>query len=107
MRPTVLAIPALAFLAGCDVANQAADQIARDQAKQVVNGVVANKFPGVNAAPVTDCVIDNASAGEILTIASAAATGVTQSTVELVGDIVQRPDTVKCIAGAGFGLLAL
>ena len=104
------ALVALSFviaLAGCDIASQAADDIARDRAKVVVNGVVTQKFPGVNATPVTDCIIDNASAGEILTIASAVATGLTPSTVNLVAEITQRPATVTCIASTGLGLLAL
>ncbi|PIE10306.1 MAG: succinate dehydrogenase [Rhodobacterales bacterium] len=96
-----------ALLAGCDVANSVADDLARDRAKVVVNGVMADKLPGVDVSPVTNCIIDNASAGEILTIASAAATGVTQSTVELVAEITKRPDAVTCIASAGLGLLAL
>lgn len=99
-----LIIGALA-LAGCDVANEAADAVARDQAKKVVNDVVAEQFPGVNAAPVTDCVIDNASASEILNIATAAVTGVTASTVEEVIAITKRPETVKCLAGDALSIL--
>jgi len=103
----LFALSCAVLLGGCEVANQAADQIARSQAKTVVNGVVADKFPGVNAAPITDCVIDNASAGEILSIASAAATGVTDKTVDTVLDIASRPGTVECITGAGLGLLSI
>jgi len=89
----------VAVLSGCNVANDAADRLARNQAKAVVNGVVEQRFPGVNAAPVTDCIIDAASAREILTIAGASVSGVTQSTVEQVLDIAQRPEAVQCIAG--------
>lgn len=94
-------------LTGCSVAQQSADILARDKAKQVVNGVVAERFPGVNAAPVTDCIIDNASAGEILTIAGAAITGPDAGTVELVSEIAQRPDTITCIAQNGLAIIAL
>ncbi len=86
-------------LMGCAVANDAADAVARDRAKAVVNGVVSDKFPGVNAAPITDCIIDAASAGEIINIASASVAGANQSTVETVLEIAQRPKAVKCIAG--------
>ena len=80
-------------LSGCG----AADTVARDNAKSVVNRVVTERFPGVNPAPVTDCIIDAASAGEILQIGSAAVTGVTSSTVEKVLEISTRPEAVICI----------
>ncbi|SDI30499.1 hypothetical protein SAMN05421850_102143 [Lutimaribacter saemankumensis] len=95
-----------ATLAGCQMANQAADTIARDQAKGVVNGIVTDRFPGVNAAPITDCVIDAASANEILRIAGASVTGVTQSTVNEVLEIGQRPQSVQCIAENSLTVLA-
>ncbi len=105
MRRIVNLILPLALLTGCTAANDAADAVARDRAKSVVNGVVANRFPGVNAAPVTDCIIDAASAGEIIQIAGASVTGVTQSTVEQVVDIASRPDAVQCIAENSLTLL--
>ncbi|SLN21885.1 hypothetical protein PEL8287_00942 [Roseovarius litorisediminis] len=105
MRRIVNLILPLALLTGCTAANDEADAVARDRAKSVVNGVVANRFPGVNAAPVTDCVIDAASAGEIIQIAGASVTGMTQSTVEQVVDIASRPDAVQCIAENSLTLL--
>ena len=91
-------------LGACVQANDAADTVARNTAKGVVNGVVAQRFPGVNAAPVTDCVIDNASRFEIFDIAKAGATGVTPETVETVTTIASRPETVQCISKNGLGL---
>ncbi|TCS60028.1 succinate dehydrogenase [Primorskyibacter sedentarius] len=102
MRAGVLLALAVG-LAGCSVANDVADQLARDRAKSVVNGVVADQLPGVDVAPVTDCIIDAASASEILDIAAASATGVTDSTVSKVLTIAQRPDSVDCIAKAALG----
>src|SRR6056297_3425173 len=88
MKMTSL-ICAAAILSGCAAANDAADAVARDRAKTVVNGVVEERFPGLDARPVTDCIIDAASAGEIIEIAGASVTGVTQSTVEQVVDMAQ------------------
>ncbi|QBX99638.1 succinate dehydrogenase [Rhodophyticola sp. CCM32] len=85
-------------LTACNLAQDTANTIARDQARGVINGIVAERFPGINAAPVTDCVVDNASAQEILTVARAALVGVTDQTVTTVTGILQRPDTVRCIA---------
>ena len=93
------------LLQGCTATNDAADALARDRAKSVVNGVVESNFPGVNVAPATDCVIDAASSREILSIASASVTGVTQSTVEQVLEIASRPDAVKCIVRNSVPLL--
>lgn len=94
-----------ALISGCTAANDAADKIARDRAKTVVNSVVTDRFPGVNPAPVTDCVIDAASASEIVSIASASITGVQQSTIEKVVEIAARPEAIKCIANNGLTLL--
>ncbi len=82
----------------------AGDVIARDAAKGVVNGVVQTRFPGVNAAPFTDCIIDNASGSEIVTIAEAAVLGVTPTTTNLIVDIAGRPDTVRCAVNNSLGL---
>ena len=101
----IAAIFCIGLLAGCEAANDVADTFARDQAKTVVNGVVEERLPGVNAAPVTDCIIDAASAGEILTIARASVTEVTDNTVQLVLEIAQRPDAVQCIAENSLTLL--
>ncbi|WP_299845724.1 succinate dehydrogenase [uncultured Roseovarius sp.] len=95
------------LLTACTAVNEAADVVARDRAKSVVNGIVANRFPGVNAAPITDCIIDAASAGEIISIASASATGVTESTVNKVVEIAQRPEAVNCIAENSITLLGI
>ncbi len=97
---------AVALVAGCGAAQDAADAVARDRAKLVVNGVVQNRFPGVNSAPVTDCIIDAASAGEIIQIGSASVTGVTQSTVEQVVEIAGREQSVRCIAQNSSSLLS-
>ena len=107
MRVAAGLIFSTTLLPGCAVVSEAADAVARDQAKSVVNGVVASTFPGVNAAPVTDCIIDAASAGEIISIAGAAATGVTQSTVDTVLEIAQRPEAVQCIAANSITLLGI
>ncbi|MFK7938319.1 MAG: succinate dehydrogenase [Roseovarius sp.] len=105
MMRFVMGIAVCGLLTACGAANQAADALARDQAKSVVNGVVESQLPGVNVAPVTDCIIDAASAGEILSIARASVTGVDNSTVNLVLDISKRPDAVKCIAKNSLTLL--
>lgn len=86
-------------LSACSAANSAADAFARDAAKSVVNEYVEDTFPGLRVAPITDCIIDNASSSEILTIARASALGTRdRQTLDLIADIAGRRGTVECIA---------
>lgn len=101
MRLEILMIPLL--LAACN--SPLADEIARDAAKRSVNPVIAARFPGVPLEPATNCVIDNATGGEILQLASAAGTGANDSATRLVLEIAQRPDTIRCIATEGLPVL--
>jgi len=104
---TVASIVALTGLCACQMSaplQQSAEEAARGQAKMVVNTVVESKMPGLNAAPVTDCIIDNASMNEIFTIAKATVTGIDNGTVSTVMDVAKRPDTVTCIAKNKLGL---
>jgi hypothetical protein len=93
-KTTILAA-ALAALAACDTG--LGTEISRNAAKSVVNDVIEDKAPGVNAEPVTDCIIDNASGSEIVDIAGAAVTGVTDQTVALVLEIATRSGTIECL----------
>lgn len=87
------------ILAGCTPGFQ--DELARDAAKNAVRPVLQDRLPGVPVEPATDCVIDNATASEILTLAADAVTGPTASTVEIVSNILVRPDTLTCLATEG------
>ncbi|WP_306006118.1 succinate dehydrogenase [Aquicoccus porphyridii] len=100
-----LAISALVAVAGCDLAQQAADDVARGQAKRAVDGVVAERLPGVNVAPVTDCIIEEATAQEILQIAASSTTGATGEVTQMVLQIAQRPAAATCMALNGAALL--
>lgn len=100
-----LAILALAVLTGCATANDVADDIARGRAKAVVDSYVARNYPGVDAAPVTDCIIDAADSREILQIAGGAVTGLDAATTEQIGRIARRPESLQCIARNGLSLL--
>jgi len=90
----------LMFLTACGD-DGLADTLARDQARNVVNPILAERFPGVPLEPASNCVIDNASASEIFTLASSSVTGVGAEETELVIDIATRPDTIKCFLEDG------
>jgi len=97
MRAAFIGLAFLAF-AACDDAVGQGDVLAREAAKGVVTNVLAARYPGVDVAPVTDCVIDNATPAEVLQIAQAAVVGSSAQTTQLVLGIAQRPETVSCIA---------
>ena len=94
------AIAALGMLVACGE-DGLADQIARDQARKAVNPVLAERFPGVPLEPASNCVINSASASEIIQLAKAGATTVSQTDVELVVQIATRPETIDCLLKDG------
>lgn len=97
------AVAALIPMMGCA---EVQDQIARDAAKSAVRPVLEDRFPGVPLEPATDCVIDNATAGEIISLAADAATGrPDEGTVETVLTIASRPETIQCLAVEGLPVL--
>jgi hypothetical protein len=96
---------AVAMLAGCmQDLGPTGDMLARDAAKGVVNNAVQARFPGVDARPLTDCIIDNASSGEIVQIAQGAVVGANEATTDLIVQIAQRPDTVRCTVNNSLGV---
>lgn len=95
----ILMILSVVTLAACTPEMQ--DELARDAAKNAVRPVLQDRLPGVPVEPATDCVIDNATAKEILALAADAVTGPTANTVEIVSDILVRPDTLTCLASEG------
>lgn len=97
-----LALLSILSLTACVGFQDVADQLAREQARQYVNAEVQNRFPGVDATPITNCVIDNASAQEIITIAGGIALGNTDAASGTVSTILQRPATLQCTAGNYF-----
>jgi hypothetical protein len=98
-----IALLLLVPLAACV---EAQNQIARDAARSAVRPVLAERFPGVPLEPATDCVIDNATGGEIISLASDAARGrPDEGTVQTVLTIATRPETITCLATEGLPVL--
>lgn len=95
-------------LMGCDEASKAVDDVARRSAKAAVSETLATRFPAVPndvVTPFTDCVIDNATGREIAEFAKDAVIGVDETTAALVRAVLERPETVKCIAKNGLAVL--
>ena len=93
----------LALLAACTPESQ--DAVARESAKSVVNPILAERFPGLPVSLATDCVIDNATTQEIVTLASGALTGVTPQTIQTTNTILARRGTIECMTNAGLAAL--
>ena len=75
------------------------DAASRQIARTTVNSEMQRRLPGVNVAPYTDCVINNATTAELIDIAQATRAGVAGS-ADSVAAIVSRPSTTQCIAAA-------
>ena len=90
-RLTTLALCAL-ILAACSPMRQ--EELTRNAARTAIRPVLEQRFPGVPLAPVTDCIIDNASQ-----------TGATASTTQIVSNIASRPATIQCFATEGLSTL--
>ena len=78
-----------------------ADQVARQQAKQAVYPVLATRFPGVPVEPAADCIIDNASSGEILQLARAGVAGPEPEDIDLIVRVATRQETLNCLLNEG------
>lgn len=96
----IAALCGIGLLAAC-ADDGLADRLARDQARKAINPVLADRFPGVPLEPATNCVINEASASEILRLAKAGTTGLAPEDTQLVIEIATRPDTVKCLLEDG------
>ncbi|CAM4396312.1 hypothetical protein [Palleronia rufa] len=92
-------------LAGCTPVSS--DQLTRNAARAVVTKTLVNRYPGVPLEPALDCVIDNATTGELLGLASDSLTGPTEATAQTVLTISRRPGTLQCFAGRGMTNLTL
>ncbi len=101
------AVAAMAFglilMTACTGSEPMVQQTARNAAKSVVTNVIAQRFPGVNAAPFTDCIIDNATDQEVLNIATGALTGPDEATVQIILNVASRPETMQCIGPTALG----
>jgi hypothetical protein len=103
LRGLSLAVLCAATLTACTPADQ--DRLTRDAARAAITPVLIDRFPGVPVAPAVDCIIDNATSRELLSLAADSLTGPTANTVELVTNIVSRPDTLTCLLANGLPAL--
>ncbi|ETX15106.1 hypothetical protein OCH239_17620 [Roseivivax halodurans JCM 10272] len=77
---------------------QTQDQIARNAARSTVNRVVLERYPNLPLEPAINCVIDNASAQQIYALGADSIGGPTESSAQIVSEVVQKPESVRCLA---------
>lgn len=99
MRAALTILAALPALAGC--APGGGEAVARDAASSVIGRTVATRFPGLPVEPAVDCLMANATRGEVLGLASDTMTGPTAATTETILAIARRPATLQCLAAGG------
>lgn len=107
MRFVLIALVAILGLSGC-VDSPAANYVAREAAKDAVRPILQRKLPGVPVEPAVNCVIDNATASEILSLAEDGVTGTPDDgTVQTVTSILGRRGTIDCLVNEGLPALLL
>lgn len=72
------------------------DAGSRQVARTAISTQMAQRLPGVDVTPYTDCVVNNATTAELIDIAQASNAGL--ATADSVAAIVSRPATTQCIA---------
>ena len=90
-------------LGACTPAVQ--DQLTREAARATITPVVVERFPGVPVEPALDCIIDNASSAQLLSLAADTVTGPNAATAQIVSDIASQPETLSCFAASYSGAL--
>lgn len=98
-RTTILAA---LTLCSCAEVQDATDKAGRDAAKSIMPETLAVFFPQVPKAlysSFTDCVVDNARASEVQSMAGDAVVGVDSNTAETVRGILARPEAQTCLKG--------
>lgn len=100
LRRLVVPTLALLSLSACDP-QQAVDDLGRRTAETVVKPIVDDGMTEPQAAGVTRCIVQNASADEIRVLVRDVANSAGTATVAAVATIAARPETLSCIRAAG------
>jgi maleate cis-trans isomerase len=91
------------LLAACSPQDMA-DKIGRRTAETVVRPIVDDRLAGPQVDAATRCVVQNASAAEVQTLARDVGVYAGTSTEATVWAIVARSETQSCLAAAGVAL---
>ncbi|MFK7870521.1 MAG: hypothetical protein AB8B58_14940 [Roseobacter sp.] len=101
MKYFLLSLPIV--LAACAAVQQTTDQAGRNAAKTILPEALAVYFPQVPKEliePFTNCVVDNADASEVQSLAGDVLTGADTNTADTIRSILAREATQSCLRGA-------
>lgn len=90
-------------LAAC-VGGKSSDKAEVETAEKVLIQVVTTAAPASSAKYVAICAMTYTSQDEVKTLAANEATPVNRETVDIVRQIMARPNVIACIDGLGFGV---
>ncbi|RID92513.1 hypothetical protein D2N39_07685 [Gemmobacter lutimaris] len=100
-----LALACLLLAAACSP-QAMADNVSARAARSVVVPVMQNYMAAPQAEAAADCVMANASPGEIRALARDVGTRAGTLTVQNVATILRRPATAECLRMRGIGPVA-
>lgn len=81
--------------------SEVADKVGRRAAETVVLPVVSESMPAGPASTVARCVVENASAAEIQSLARDVGVSAGTTTRATILGIATRPETAACVRAAG------
>ena len=88
-------------LTGCSDLESATDKAGRDAARTIMPEALAIYFPQVPKPYFTafsNCIVDNADASEVQSLAADAVVGVDEGTAQTIRNVLEEPATQQCIA---------
>lgn len=98
-----LILPIIFVLGACTEIQTATDQAGRNAAKTILPEALAVYFPQVPKqlfTPFTNCIVDNADAKEVQSLAADAVVGVDEGTADTIRAVLARPSTQQCLVQA-------
>ena len=93
-------LPICLALSACADVQQATDQAGRNAAKSAIPQALAASFPQVPKSlfqPFANCIVDNADASEVQSLAADAVIGIDADTATTIRAILTRPETQNCL----------
>lgn len=96
----IAALIALTILAACALQDDDVSHMERIEAEATAEAVADDATTDAAADLISDCVVENATDGELRTLATLNNTDPALAAEQRVSDVVARDDTVDCIASA-------
>ena len=86
------------------VGGKSSDKAEVETAEKVLIQVVTTAAPASSAKYIAVCAMTYTSQEEVKTLSANEANPVNRETVEIVRQIISRPNVISCIDGLGFGV---